>query len=49
MALAETTKTTEPTYTINDTMYVLFGKLDEAIYLLKHLSITAMQKIFHKI
>lgn len=31
MALAEATKTVEPTYTINDAMDVLFGKLDEAI------------------
>lgn len=31
MALAEATKTTEPTDTINDAMDVLLGKLDEAI------------------
>ena len=31
MALAETTKTVEPTYTINDAMDVLLSKLDEAI------------------
>ncbi len=31
MALAETVKTAEPTYTINDSMNVLLGKLDEAI------------------
>lgn len=31
MALAEATKTTEHTYTINDAMDVLLGKLDEAI------------------
>ncbi len=31
MALAEATKTVEPTYTINDAMDVLLGKLDEAI------------------
>lgn len=31
MALAEATKTTEPTYTINDALDVLLGKLDEAI------------------
>lgn len=31
MALAEATKTVEPTYTINDAMDVLLSKLDEAI------------------
>lgn len=31
MALAEATKTVNSTYTINDAMEVLFGKLDEAI------------------
>lgn len=31
MALAEAIKTEEPTYTINDSMNVLLGKLDEAI------------------
>lgn len=31
MALAEAVKTVEPTYTINDSMNVLLGKLDEAI------------------
>ena len=31
MALAEATKTAEPTYTINDAMDVLLGKLDEAM------------------
>lgn len=31
MALAEVTKTTQHTYTINDAMDVLLGKLDEAI------------------
>lgn len=31
MALAEAVKTVEPTYTINDSMDVLLGKLDEAI------------------
>lgn len=30
MALAEAVKTVEPTYTINDSMDVLLGKLDEA-------------------
>ena len=31
MALAEAVKTVEPTYTINDSMNVLLGKLDGAI------------------
>lgn len=31
MVLAEAVKTVEPTYTINDSMNVLLGKLDEAI------------------
>lgn len=31
MALAEATKTAEPTYSLNDAMDVLLGKLDEAI------------------
>ena len=31
MTLAEAIKTTEPTYSINDAMNVLLGKLDEAI------------------
>ncbi len=31
MALTEATKTAESTYTINDAMNVLLGKLDEAI------------------
>lgn len=31
MALAEAVKTIEPTYTIDDSMNVLFEKLDEAI------------------
>lgn len=31
MALAEAVKTAEPTYTIDDSMNVLLGKLDEAI------------------
>lgn len=31
MALAEAKKTVEATYTINDAMDVLLGKLDEAI------------------
>lgn len=31
MALSEAYKTAEPTYTINDEVKVLLGKLDEAI------------------
>lgn len=31
MALAKVTKTTEPSYTVNDAMDVLLGKLDKAI------------------
>ncbi len=31
MALAEAVKTAESTYTINDSMNVLLGKVDEAI------------------
>lgn len=31
MALAEATKTTEPTYTVHDAMDILLGILDEAI------------------
>ena len=31
MALVEAVKTVEPTYTIDDSMNVLLGKLDEAI------------------
>lgn len=31
MALAQATKTHETTYTINDAMDILLGKLDEAI------------------
>lgn len=31
MALTEAVKTPEPTYTINDSINVLLGKLDEAI------------------
>lgn len=31
MALAEATKIAEPTYSLNDAMDVLLGKLDEAI------------------
>ncbi|MBP3325430.1 MAG: hypothetical protein J6L77_03280 [Coprococcus sp.] len=31
MALAEATKTTKSTYTVNDAMDVLLGKLDDAI------------------
>lgn len=48
MELAESTKTTEPAYTINDAVDVLIGNLDEAIDDMKNGRVRTIEEAWGK-
>lgn len=49
MALAQVSKTHESTYTINDAMDILLGKLDEAIEDMEHGRVQTIDEAWEEI